>query len=295
MKKLLVTALMLFAAPGMAAPDSAVDSLPVRAEFARVVNHPGGKPHALQLAIVRYTAAQTHPDLIVDLISAVHIGDKSYYGALNERFRDYDALLYEMVISAPGRTDLPRDGDRGLLSNLQIGLKDALGLAFQLDEIDYSAGNFVHADLSADMLFASMDERGESLYVYFWRLFYAAIEDYARDPLGIGDMQMMSQMLFAPDDSALKILIAHEMVKATHSGDFLGSEDGSAVIASRNAHAIEVLKSQIAAGANSIGIFYGAAHMPDFDQRLVHELGMRRAGVEWADAWRLDDASPATR
>jgi len=277
---------------GFCASAACADSGAAQARFARVDNHNDGTPRALQLAVVRYAPSNAASDLTVDLISAVHIGDKSYYASLNERFRNYDSLLYELVVADPDSYETRPDNDRGILSSIQIKLKDSLGLAFQLDEIDYRAINFVHADLSAQMLFDSMEERGESLYVYFWRLFFAAIDEYAKDPLGLQDMRMMSRLVTAPDDDALKVMIAHEMVKATHTGDFLGSDDGSAVIAARNAHAIEVLKAEIESGAKRLGIFYGAAHMPDFDGRLTGELGLRRVSTEWTDAWRFATEAP---
>ncbi|MCH8059070.1 MAG: hypothetical protein IIA11_01290 [Proteobacteria bacterium] len=36
-----------------------------------------------------------------------------------------------------------------------------------------------------------------------------------------------------------------------------------------------------------IGIFYGVAHMPDLEERLVNELGLVRQEVLWIDAWKL--------
>ncbi|NNL54628.1 MAG: hypothetical protein HKP32_05705, partial [Woeseia sp.] len=221
----------------------------------------------------------------VDLIGAVHIGDKAYFSALNERFRDYDVLLFELVTASPALAESQEPRSGGLLTSLQVGLKNALGLSFQLEEIDYAAPNFVHADLSPEQLLASMKDRGESPYVYFWRLFYFAIDEYARDPLGLNDWQIASQLMANPEDDALKITLALEMVRATKRGDFLGNEQGSALIEARNARAITVLREQLDQGAERVGIFYGAAHMVDFDKRLIEELGMQRAGVEWEDAW----------
>lgn len=254
--------------------------------FARIDETAPGQPRALQLAIVTYAPADGR-DFSVDLISAIHIGDRDYYRALNERFRAYDALLFELVIPDVHDAGDEIAFDGSLLSRLQIGLKDVLGLTFQLDEIDYAAPNFVHADMSSTMLAESMEERGESLYVYFWRLFYAAIDDYARDPLGLADMQAMTSMLSASDDEALKIAIAYEMVKATEDGDILGDANGSALITARNEHAMRVLRDQLDRGVRRVGLFYGAAHMSDFEVRLLGELGLERVAVEWADAWRL--------
>lgn len=255
------------------------------AEFARVDENAGGRPRALQVAIVSYAPANA--GYSVDLISAVHIGDRAYYEELNERFRDYDALLYELVVpdGADGGRNLALD--RGIMSTLQIGLKDALGLAFQLEEIDYAAPNFVHADMSSSMLAASMRERGESLYVYFWRLFYTAISDYARDPLGLNDLATVSSLLGASEGDAVKIALAYEMVRATREGDFLGGDNGSALIAARNEHALGVLRAELDGGSRRIGLFYGAAHMPDLEERLTRDFGLERVRVEWTDAWRL--------
>jgi hypothetical protein len=272
--------------PALAAPAAveATGSEPTR--FARIARDAGGNPEALQVAIVRYAPADDAADFSVDLISAVHIADRAYYQALNERFREYDALLYEMIVPGDARETGDPEAGPSFISSTQIGMKDMLGLAFQLEEIDYGAPNFVHADLTTDMLAQSMADRGESLYVYFWRLFYQAIDAYTQDPLGLRDWRLLSSML-STDDQAMKIALAHEMVTATQTGDFLGGEAGSAVLAGRNAHAVRVLQDQLAAGARRIGIFYGAAHMSDFEQRLLDELGLSRVTVEWVDAWRL--------
>ncbi len=86
----------------------------------------------------------------VDLIGAVHIADKSYYKTLNEMFRSYEALLYEMVTDPEMVKQLKKGNvkDRSAISALQGGMKEALGLSFQLEEIDYDAKNFVHADMN---------------------------------------------------------------------------------------------------------------------------------------------------
>lgn len=268
------------------APAAAADDAPTPpAEFARVDVDSDGRPRALQVAIVSFAPADSA--YTVDLISAVHIGDKAYYEALNERFRAYDALLYELVVPDGTRDGRELDFDGSIMSSMQIGLKDALGLAFQLEEIDYAAPNFVHADMSSSMLAQSMADRGESLYVYFWRLFYLTIREYARDPLGISDLAMLSSLLGATEGDAVKIALAYEMVKATREGDFLGGGNGSALIAARNEHALGVLRAQIDTGSRRIGLFYGAAHMVDFERRLRAELGLERSAVEWTDAWRL--------
>ena len=164
------------------------------ADFVRVDVDGERTERALQVAVRRYRRAGDGPSAFVDLIGVVHVGDAAYYRELNASFRQYDALLYELV--APKEHDTAFQGERGdsLISTAQLGMKNALGLAFQLEHIDYTADNFVHADLSPQELRASMDERGESLYVYFWRAFYAGMADYARDPLGVRSWQLLGRV-----------------------------------------------------------------------------------------------------
>lgn len=255
--------------------------------FARISKNDSGRPAALQLAIATYAPQQGAEEYSVDLVSAIHVGDAAYYRDLNERFRGYDALLYELVIPAgPGGAEAAGSG-AGFISRAQIGMKNMLGLTFQLEEIDYGAANFVHADLTSDMLAERMADRGESLYVYFWRIIFASLDEYARDPLGLKDWRLLSSTLAADHDDALKIAVAYEMVDASRADDILGGEEGSAVIAARNEHAVAVLREQIDAGAKRLGIFYGVAHMADFEERLTSELGLSRVGIEWVDAWRF--------
>jgi len=256
--------------------------------FVRVAEDDQDQPLALQVAIASYVPRSGATGTRVDLISAIHIGDSGYYEELNNRFRSYDALLYELI--APKDVVISRqDSERsGVISNTQIMMKNMLELSFQLDEIDYGASNFVHADLTPTELLKSMDERGESLYVYFWRLFYASIDQYAKDPLGLKDMRMLSAMLSADSDNAFKIMLAYEMTDMDTLREILGEDADSAVIGARNQRAIDVLKNQLDEGAKRVAVFYGIAHMPDMEQRLVNQLDLVYLDTTWIDAWRLD-------
>ena len=116
----------------------------------------------MQTAIVRYAKPgdKTASPLQVDLIGAVHIGDIAYYKQLNERFKQYDALLYELV--APEGTVVERG--RGTSNAHPIGamqnvFKDLLELDHQLEEIDYTKANFIHADMSPDDFKKAMEDR----------------------------------------------------------------------------------------------------------------------------------------
>jgi len=256
------------------------------ARFARVDTDADGHPRALQLGISSYVSPGKD-GVSVDLVGAIHIGDKSYYAELNERFRKYDALLYELV--APKGSDVSERlaGRRSLLSSAQVTMTRILGLTFQLDEIDYSPANFVHADLTPTEFGESMAERNESLYVYFWRLVFASLDEYAKDPLGLRDWQMLSSMVNSGERQSFKVMLAYEMTNMESVHDILGDDSSSAIVGARNQRAIEVLRAQLDAGARRIGIFYGIAHMADLEDRLVNELGLSFQGTTWVDAWQL--------
>ena len=250
--------------------------------FARVDEDADDRPRALQLAIHSYS----RDGITVDLIGAIHVGDASYYAGLNDRFRGYDAVLFELV--APAGVDFAGEPDkrRGILSNAQGGLTHLLDLSFQLEEIDYGMPNLVHADLSPDELRQSMAERNESLYTYFWRLFFASVNEYTRDPLGLRDWQLLSAMVRGGEDPSFKILMAYEMTNMDTVRDLLGEDSDSAIIGARNERAIQVLHRELDAGSRRVGIFYGVAHMPDLEERLVG-AGFELAGTDWVDAWNL--------
>ena len=258
-------------------------------EFARVDQDADKRPRALQMSVASYVPADGDRLLQVDLVGAIHIGDPSYYAELNDRFRDYDVLLYELIAPEGGVSSNRLEKRKGVLSSTQIGMTKMLDLSFQLDEVDYDAANFVHADLSPEELRASMEERGESLYVYFWRIFFATLNEYAKDPLGLRDMEMLSGMLSANEDNSFKVMIAYEMTNLDSVEDMLGDDSSNAVIGARNQRAVDVLKREIEAGARRIGIFYGVAHMPDLEERLIDQLGLSWDSTDWVDAWQLGD------
>ena len=259
--------------------------------FARVATDENDQPRALQLAITTYTPTNARQGLSVDLVGAIHIGDQSYYAELNQRFEDYDVLLYELVAPPDAVKNNRLSKRKGLLSATQISMTKLLDLSFQLDEIDYEAPNFVHADLSPDELRESMADRGESLYVYFWRIFFASLNEYAKDPLGLRDWEMLSAVVTAEEDNAFKTMIAYEMTNIDQVRNVLGDDSGSAVIGARNQRAIDVLKREIDGGAKRIGIFYGVAHMPDLETRLIEQLGLFYKRTTWVDAWQLGSTS----
>lgn len=245
---------------------------------------------ALQTAIVRYALANDSRPT-VDLIGAVHIGEGSYYKTLNDLFTDYDVVLYELV--APEGTRVPKGGGQGNTNNpisfLQVSAQRFLGLESQLKKVDYTPENFRHADLSPEDLAKKMKERGESTL----SLAMSAFSEMMNNPetqqrltqentdFSFGDiMDMMSDPLKA------KRFMARQMGAMGNMEQGLGSKLTQLIVDDRNEAAMKVLDEVLKEDHKKIAIFYGAAHMPDFEERLA-KRDFQRKSQSWLTAWDL--------
>jgi hypothetical protein len=286
------------ARPGGAA--LAADAAP---EFLRLVRDDDDAPVSLDTAVVEYRRADAAADrgrpLKVDLVAAVHVGTGEYYETLDRLFADYDAVLYELV--APPNARVPKAGRKpaGAIGTAQQGLKNALGLEFQLERIDYGADNFVHADLSPREFDAAMKKRGESWFSMFTKLMRESMARAERPAAGaeVGVGELFGILFGSGVDRQVKLrrLMAEQFTDMEVLTSAFGGEEGSTLITDRNAACIEVLHDEVARGSRRIAIFYGAAHMPDFDERLRKEFDLQPAEPEWLEAWDLRMPAAAAR
>jgi hypothetical protein len=278
-----------------------------RVEFLRVTRDDAQRPLSLDTSIVSYVespaaarkAGRREP-VEVDLVGAVHIGSRDYYDTLNRCFADYDSVLYELV--APPNARVPKAGKKpsGMIGSAQQGMKQLLGLEFQLDSIDYTAPNFVHADMSPQEFSAAMAKRGETWWTMFTRLMRegmarAEAEGGAGTEVGIGEM---FGLLFGPAaERQLKLrrIMAEQFTDMEMLSAAFGGEEGSTLITDRNTAALEVLHRRIARGDRRIAIFYGAGHMEDFDRRLRADFELQPRDTTWVEAWDLRDPAVAPR
>jgi hypothetical protein len=158
-------------------------------------------------------------------------------------------------------------------------MEKMLNLSGQGAVIDYTAENFVHADLTMKEFEALQKERGESLLGFMIQSALTA-ERPAREPNSINLMRGM----LGGKPELVKMELMHAMADADKQ---LDSPDGeNVIIGERNARCIEVLDREIADGKKKLGIFYGAAHFPEMERRLL-EKGFTRVSTKWATAWRV--------
>jgi hypothetical protein len=264
-------------------------------QWVRIKRDQQGEPLAMQTAIVRYVPREAVGDpsiahATVDLIGAVHIGDRAYYRGLNRRFRQYDALLYELV--APEGTHVPRGhgtSNSNPLGAIQNAMKNMLEVEHQLEQIDYTRPNFVHADLSPQEFMESMEKRDEGfMQMYFQMLGQSIAQQSQQSAQGeSADIDFFSA-LFAKDRARqLKIAMAKQFgsMEAFLAG--LSGPDGSTLITERNKRALQVLRQQLTEGKHNLAVFYGAGHLTDMHQQLAEQFDFVPVEITWIDAWNL--------
>ncbi len=258
-------------------------------KYLRIVRDRKDKVVGLETAIVRFRPDTSRADgLQVDLVAAVHVADKSYYQELNNRFAKYDVVLYELV--APQGTRIPKGGRKGkggnVVSSIQMGMKNLLELEYQLDQVDYTRKNFVHADLSPDEFMQSMRDRKEGFTDIFVRLMAYGMAKQASGKDDDG-MNLLMALFDKNRALALKRAVAEQFEDIDGAMAVLDGPKGSTLISQRNKRALEVLKKQIAAGKKKIAIFYGGGHMPDMEKHLRADFGLKPDKTEWLQAWNM--------
>ena len=287
-KVLLVLACLLPTLPAAGAEHS-------ETRFIRIQRNENREPVALQTAVAKYSPASSEKGVEIDLVAAVHIGERAYYERLNREFEKYDAVLYELVAAEGNKP--PKGGEKksdNPVAMLQQGMKFFLRLEHQLEVVDYGKANFIHADLSPEGMRRAMKERGDDEMT----VFLGVVADFLRKK-NVGADKPAPQ---TPDISLNDLLnptkfrrmMAQQFEDA--GGDVvLGRTVNQLLVEDRNKACMKVLQQQLAAGKKKIAIFYGAAHMPDFDKRLKEDFDMKRTTSEWIDAWSLADDGSGNR
>jgi hypothetical protein len=245
----------------------------------------------LQTAVTRYQKDNAS----VELIGAVHIADKAYYRNLDERFKSYDAVLFEMIggeklAAAPEEAPAdapPAKEELSGLHKMYDMVAKFLNLSGQMDSINYKAPNFVHADLTYEEFARMQKERGESVLGFALKASKEAPEP-AKQP---DPTKLLAAMLSGKSD-----LVKLEIIHTLGQGDdqiaaFAGE---SVIISDRNQRCMEVIQREVTGGKKNLGVFYGAAHFPDLEKRLL-DAGYKRIQQDWLTAWDIpkQEAKPA--
>lgn len=251
-----------------------------------------GDQQTLETSISRF---QNKDGVTVDLIGAVHVADASYYRTLNERFKTYDAVLYEMVKPKEMKRVSQRKDSGSWISMFQRFMQTQLDLTFQLDQIDYDAKNFVHADLDAETFAQKQEERGENMLSL---MLNSMMREMSKSPeeqttAAFGIMDLLNAMQSPDRPRQLKLVLAKQFESMDDALDAMGGDD-SVILGERNKVALKVLREEIEGGKKNLAIFYGAGHMKGMEELMVSLMGFKPVGEpEWIPAWDMTDADVA--
>lgn len=305
-------------------PGSEPPILPPAASYLRVSNK-NEQRRDLQIALRRFSPQHGRgPSLW--LVGVSHIGEASYYQTLQQLLETNRVVLFEGVglktsgdggrsrASGPGKSvsrpsaqdPLRRDA---LDHSLQGTLARSLGLVFQLTAIDYSRPHFRNSDLTrADLerlisgpepekpasKQASIDHSSNEAEEQFAILMQAMEEGSWLNSMAkflLGFIESSPQM------RGLARLAMIEMLGGV-GGDFESLARVNpgiqglleVLVQARNAKVMEDLSSWLRRRhpPASIAIFYGAAHMKDFESRLRESFHYVAREEVWLTAFGVD-------
>ncbi len=248
-----------------------------------------GRGHrSMQTSTVRFV---NDAGVVVDLVAAVHIADKTYYHELDSNFDGYDKVLFEGVSADPKH---PSNGmAMGMITILQKGMTTVLELQFQKDGINYKRENFLHADMTENEFRTRQEAKGESLLGGV-----AQNRSHEMEMAGTDFAITMMDSMGKPDRP---LRMKRAMAKVLASMETGSPETDSVIIYERNQVCLKVLKQAIADGHKNLAIFYGGGHYPNMTTLLERDFGFHQVGPPvWHIAWNLSDATtpstaPATR
>ncbi|MFM7181536.1 MAG: hypothetical protein ACKO2G_08745 [Verrucomicrobiales bacterium] len=260
----------------------------------------------LQTSVTTYENAN---GVKVELIGAVHIADEAYFKGLNELFKGYEVLLYELV-GKPEELEEKKEEDGNakanpkkedmtakILKGSQLALLDVLKLQHQMAHVDYTPANLLHADVSWEKFRELQKEKGENLFTMLQGSIKAQ-DKLAREQRKQGIKQpgmresiaMLAALYKASrggDATDLKLIMGRQMEQAERLMSHMEDEKGgSVIITERNKVALDRFDEQVAGGKKNLGIFYGAGHFPDMEKRLI-ERGFQPKQSNWRTAWEI--------
>jgi hypothetical protein len=224
----------------------------------------------------------------VELVGAIHIAEKEYYAKLNKHLAKFDAVLFECVGSREDIAELQsgkrsanhkKAGKDDMLSTAYGALSSILKMPYQTEAVDYTASNFVHADVSDDEFARMFRAKGLDMdQVLFggsskWGLTY--------------DRYVLKLATFIAGRTTIKRMAAQSLMGIDlpeKGGSLRGRAFQEIIIKERDTHAMAVLSHQLAIGKKRLALFYGAEHLPDFARRLERR-GWRKTDEAWDDAW----------
>lgn len=175
---------------------------------------------------------------------------------------------------------------------LQAQLAAALDLEFQLDAINYDRTNWICSDMTMDELERAFTKRGLDFGPIGSTLAGSSLPGRIVKGL-LKVVALLDSMTEGAITDTFKVclieMLGNEQIMEQAMTQF-GEGFGEVIIGERNQIVMDDLKELLCgadADTETIAIFYGAGHLPDFEQRL-RELGYAPAETQWLRAIAVD-------
>ncbi len=254
------------AGPGLSPPGS----------YVRVGRGPAGG--SLDVAVAAFERADGRR---VYLVGAVHIAHADTFAAQQSVLDAMDLVLWEGV-GAKEKPSVEALERFDVLFKAQVLLKNILNLDFQLEQVDYDRAFWRNSDMGVNQLQAELDARGLSI-IPNEELFRALFGTLFRfiDPARVPRHEALGRQY--------RGLVAPFMSDPERLFKQAGAEGLKLVLIEMRDRVVMDDLAAVLAGPDPpqrIGLYYGAAHLPDMARILTDEMGFGHLGVHWIEAWR---------
>ncbi|HIB00419.1 MAG TPA: hypothetical protein EYO31_00620, partial [Phycisphaerales bacterium] len=162
-----------------------------------------------------------------------------------------------------------RDADK----NIQQELAEVLGFEFQLESLSYEDPNWFCSDMTIDEVQSKLEERGADPAVIDMITGNSFTAKIASGMMKV--LPMLDALTGGGIQSTARLLMI-EMLSLPESSQMLEGlepELAQVIIIDRNTVVLQDIAAmfEIAEDASSVGVLYGAGHMPDLENR-IHTL-----------------------
>lgn len=218
------------------------------------------------------------------LVSTAHIGLKSYYASIQKILDAQTVTIYEGVKRNDDKGSKPLAKlDPNGLKSVYEAFSDALGLSFQLNEINYNHSNWKDVDLTWDQLVAINKKASGGKPSEFNTL------TQVLDPTSPMAKQIVSFMETASPGvrEAFKIFMIQKFsnLDALQSGAFDPATQET-ILTQRNNAVLNEIATEVKTDkpTDSIAIYYGAMHLPSMESTLISKYGYQVKQIKWMTA-----------
>ncbi|MBX3409245.1 MAG: type II secretion system protein GspG [Phycisphaeraceae bacterium] len=184
---------------------------------------------------------------------------------------------------------LTREERQGGGEGIQAQLAEALGLKFQLAAMDYTKPHWRNSDMTVDQIQARLSEENASAEFLFSLL----------DGRSMAGRLVGMMLNFIKTNPALSLSVKVMLIETlTNADETLGGGRGPAnmgafmkvIIEDRNEEVLKDLQRVIdeEPGVKTVALFYGAGHLPHFEERLVKDFGYEATSDLWLEAIAVD-------